>query len=51
MTHEFQIVFRNIEQTNALVDAVEKKINKRERYCDQIITGRVVLDSPHNNHL
>ena len=50
MTHEFQIVFRNIDQTDALVDAVEKRINKLERYCDQIITGRVVLDSPHNNH-
>ena len=50
MTHEFQIVFRNIDQTDALVDAVEKRIHKLERYCDQIITGRVVLDSPHNNH-
>ena len=50
MTHEFQIVFRNIDQTDALEDAVEKRINKLERYCDQIITGRVVLDSPHNNH-
>ena len=50
MTHEFQIIFRNIDQTGALVDAVEKRINKLERYCDQIITGRVVLDSPHNNH-
>ncbi|MCH2345986.1 MAG: ribosome-associated translation inhibitor RaiA [Pseudomonadales bacterium] len=50
MAHEFQVVFRNIEQTNALVEAVEKKIIKLERYCDQIITGRVVLDSPHNNH-
>ena len=50
MTHEFQIVFLNIDQTDALVDAVEKRIHKLERYCDQIITGRVVLDSPHNNH-
>jgi len=23
---------------------------KLERYCDQIINGRVVLDSPHNHH-
>ena len=42
MTHEFQIVFRNIDQTDALEDAVEKRINKLERYCDQIITGRAV---------
>jgi ribosomal subunit interface protein len=50
MTNEFQIVFHNIDQTDALNEAVQKRISKLERYCDQIITGRVVLDSPHNNH-
>ena len=50
MTNEFQIVFHNIDQTDALNDAVQKRISKLERYCDQIITGRVVLDFPHNNH-
>lgn len=50
MTNEFQIVYHNIDQTEAINDAVQKRIAKLERYCDQIITGRVVLDSPHNNH-
>ncbi len=50
MTNEFQVVFHNIDQSNAVNEAVQKRINKLERYCDQIITGRVVLDSPHNNH-
>jgi len=50
MTNEFQVVFHNIDQSSALNDAVQKRISKLERYCDQIITGRVVLDSPHNNH-
>lgn len=50
MTNEFQVVFHNIDQSNALTDLVQKRIMKLERYCDQIITGRVVLDSPHNNH-
>lgn len=50
MTNEFQIVFHNLDQTAAITDAVQKRILKLERYCDQIITGRVVLDSPHNNH-
>ena len=50
MTNEFQVVFPNIDQTDALADAVQKRISKLERFCDQIITGRVVLDSPHNNH-
>jgi ribosomal subunit interface protein len=50
MTNEFQVVFHNIDQSDAVIDAVNKRISKLERYCDQIITGRVVLDSPHNNH-
>lgn len=50
MTNEFQVVFHNIDQSDAITDAVNKRISKLQRYCDQIITGRVVLDSPHNNH-
>ncbi len=50
MTNEIQVVFHNIDQTDALIDAVQRRIVKLKRYCDQIITGRVVLDSPHNNH-
>ena len=50
MNNEFQVVFHNIDHTAAIADAVQKRIDKLERYCDQIITGRVVLDAPHNNH-
>lgn len=50
MTNEIQVVFHNLEQTDAINDAVQKRINKLERFCSQIIAGRVVLDSPHNNH-
>tara|TARA_B110000858_G_scaffold49124_1_gene56638 strand:+ start:12994 stop:13431 length:438 start_codon:yes stop_codon:yes gene_type:complete len=50
MTNEFQVVYHNIDQTEAIAEAVQKRIDKLERYCDQIINGRVVLDSPHNNH-
>ncbi len=50
MTNEFQVVFHNIDQSDAIIDTVNKRIVKLERFCDQIITGRVVLDSPHNNH-
>ena len=50
MINEVQVVFHNIDQTQALTDAVRKRINKLTRYCDQISKGRVVLDSPHNNH-
>ncbi len=49
MHNEFQIFFHNIEQTDALRDAVRKRISKLERYCERIISGRVVLDAPHNH--
>lgn len=50
MINDIQIVFHNLEQTDALADAVQKRLEKLERFCDQIINGRVVLDSPHNHH-
>jgi len=50
MTNEIQVVFHNIEQSDSLIDAVNKRIEKLERYCSEIIGGRVVLDSPHNHH-
>jgi ribosomal subunit interface protein len=50
MTNDIQIVFHNIDQTDALTEAVSKRLEKLERYCDQIISGRIVLDSPHNHH-
>ena len=50
MTDEFQVMYHNIDQTDAISEAVQKRITKLERFCDQIINGRVVLDCPHNNH-
>ena len=49
MNNEFQIFFHNIDQTEALQEAVRKRIAKLERFCERIISGRVVLDSPHNH--
>lgn len=50
MSNEFQIVFHNIDQSEALTDSVNKRVEKLRRYNGDIIGGRVVLDSPHNNH-
>lgn len=50
MNHDVQIFFHNIEQTDSLVDAVDKRLRKLARYCGHIITGRIVIDSPHNHH-
>ncbi|MCB1669537.1 MAG: ribosome-associated translation inhibitor RaiA [Gammaproteobacteria bacterium] len=50
MSNDFQVVFHNIDHSDAVLEAVNKRISKLERYSDQIIAGRVVLDCPHNNH-
>ena len=50
MTNDFQIVFHNMDQSTLISDAVNKRISKLQRFCDRILAGRVVLDSPHNNH-
>ena len=50
MTNDFQIVFHNIDQSTSISDAVNKRISKLQRFCDRILAGRGVLDSPHNNH-
>lgn len=50
MSNEFQIVFHNIDQSEALTDSVNKRIDKLRRFSNEIIGGRVVLDAPHNNH-
>lgn len=50
MSNEFQIVFHNIDQSEAIIESVNKRIDKLRRFCSDIIGGRVVLDAPHNNH-
>lgn len=50
MSNEFQIVFHNIDQSEALIENVNKRIEKLQRFSNDIIGGRVVLDCPHNNH-
>lgn len=50
MPNEFQVVFHNIDQSAALTENVNKRIDKLRRFSPDIIGGRVVLDSPHNNH-
>lgn len=50
MSNEFQVVYHNIDQSEALTENVNKRIEKLQRYSHDIIGGRVVLDSPHNNH-
>ena len=50
MPNSFQVVYHNIDQSAALSEKVAKRIEKLQRFSNDIIGGRVVLDSPHNNH-
>ncbi len=49
MSTDFQIVFHNIDQSDAIIDNVNKRIEKLRRFTNDIMGGRVVLDSPHNH--
>ena len=50
MISDTQVVFRNIDHSPAVEEAVYKRLEKLQRYCDEIQSLRVTLESPHNNH-
>jgi ribosomal subunit interface protein len=50
MQKKLQIVFRGIDQSDAIEEAVHKKVEKLERQHDRITSCRVVLDAPHKHH-
>lgn len=50
MISDTQVLFRNIDHSQAVEDAVLKRVGKLERFSDQIHSMRVILESPHNNH-
>jgi ribosomal subunit interface protein len=50
MISDTQVVFRGIDHSQAVEDAVHKRLNKLERFSDEIQSLRVILESPHNNH-
>ncbi len=49
MSSDFQIVFHNIDQSDAIIENVNKRIAKLQRFRNDITGGRIVLDAPHNN--
>lgn len=50
MISETQVVFRGIDHSPAVEEAVHKRVEKLERFSDQIHSIRVILESPHNYH-
>jgi ribosomal subunit interface protein len=43
------VVYRDLDSSPALNETITKKIEKLNRYSDQIVHSRVVLDTPHNH--
>lgn len=43
------VVYRDFDSSAALNDIITKKLEKLNRYTDQIVHSRVVLDIPHNH--
>jgi ribosomal subunit interface protein len=43
------VVYRDLDSSAALNDIILKKLEKLNRYSDQIVHSRVVLDAPHQH--
>ena len=50
MISDTQVVFRGVDHSDAVEEAVHKRAEKLERFSDQIQSLRVTVESPHNNH-
>ncbi|MBT5484395.1 MAG: ribosome-associated translation inhibitor RaiA [Gammaproteobacteria bacterium] len=50
MINDTQVVFRGIDHSQAVEEAVQKRAEKLARFSDQIQSLRVTVESPHNNH-
>jgi len=50
MISDTQVVFRNIDHSQAVEEAVHKRLEKLGRFCDEIQSLRVILETPHNYH-
>jgi ribosomal subunit interface protein len=50
MNSNTQVLFRGIEHSQAVEDAVLKRLEKLNRYSDKIQSMKVILEAPHNNH-
>jgi len=43
------VVYRDLDSSASLNQVIEKKLEKLNRYSNQILHSRVVLDTPHNH--
>lgn len=45
-----QVTFRHMETSEALLADIEEKAEKLDRFSDQIMACRVVVEAPHQHH-
>lgn len=50
MISDTQVLFRNIDHSPAVEEAIHKRVAKLQRFSDEIQSLRVILEAPHNNH-
>jgi ribosomal subunit interface protein len=43
------VIYRDLDSSSALNEIITKKVEKLNRFTDQILHSRVVLDTPHNH--
>ncbi|MFO1388938.1 HPF/RaiA family ribosome-associated protein [Cellvibrio sp.] len=43
------VLYRDLDSSAALNEVITKKLEKLNRFSDQIMHSRVVLDTPHNH--
>lgn len=50
MEEALEIVFRNIERSDYLVNLIQEKAGKLDQVYGHIIDGRVIMELPHKQH-
>lgn len=50
MQKPLEITFRHMDPSPALESAVRERVEKLEKFCHEIISCRVTIESPHQHH-
>lgn len=50
MQKPLEVTFRNMDPSPALEKALRERAEKLEKFCDQIIGCRVIIEAPHKRH-
>lgn len=45
-----QVTFRNLGHSDAIETKIRERAEKLQRYCDEIIGCRVIIDAQHKHH-